>query len=211
MPDSRALAPRTGHAPAPGGRRPQFPALRILPAPTGLTFQIIKEFYSAQNRPLPEAERIDSGMMPEPYQRLLVHSQDMTPTLERFFGQSLTVQVLQRSRRGQHYFREVTLRLSQSGKPVEYGVIKIDLNLFPEPAREAILAERMPLGRILSDYQIAHFSWPQAFFQVQATPHLVTLLGLENSQLLYGRRNLLLTHARRLLAEVIEILPSLNP
>lgn len=49
-------------------------------------------------------------------------------------------------------------------------------------------------------------SWPQAFFQVLADAHLCRMLGLKRTEHLFGRRNLLLTGERRLMAEVIEVL-----
>ena len=45
---------------------------------------------------LPRIERIDSESVPEPYKSLLVHSQDMTPTLEEFHGDTIHLDAPQR-------------------------------------------------------------------------------------------------------------------
>ena len=92
-------------------------------------------------------------------------------------------------------------------RPVEYGVIRICLALLSPAAAQSVLEERRPLGRILQAEAIAHLSWPQAFFRVEADARLSRLLGLRQPATLYGRRNVLVDGSRRLLAEVIEILP----
>ena len=89
---------------------------------------------------------------------------------------------------------------------MEYGVIRICLGLLSPAASRKVLEEQRPLGKILELEAIAHLSWPQAFFRVEADGRLSKLLGLAAPALLYGRRNVLVDGSRRLLAEVIEIL-----
>ena len=144
--------------------------------------------------------------MPEPYKSLLVHSSDMTPTLESFYRQPMRLTVLTREQHDYSYLREVVLKSAADSRPVEYGVIRICLNHLPPPASLRVLEEQRPLGNILQSESIAHLSWPQAFFSVQSDSHLGHVLYLAEPSRLYGRRNVLLDGSRRLLAEVIEIL-----
>jgi chorismate-pyruvate lyase len=144
--------------------------------------------------------------VPPPYKGLLVHSSDMTPTLESFYKQPMSLSVLSREQQDYAYLREVILKCSNDRRPVEYGVIRISLNHLPAPARLHVLEEQKPLGSILQSEAIAHLSWPQAFFRVQSDPHLAHVLHCPQPEQLYGRRNVLLDGSRRLLAEVIEIL-----
>jgi hypothetical protein len=90
---------------------------------------------------------------------------------------------------------------------VAYGVIRICLAPLSAAAAKSVLEEGRPLGKILQAEAIAHLSWPQAFFRVEADARLTKLLGLGQAATLYGRRNVLVDGSRRLLAEVIEILP----
>src|SRR5579862_2171781 len=101
----------------------------------------LDEFYAAAHLPLPPLNEIDGEAMPEPYKSLLVHQRDMTPTLEKFHRRSIHLQVLGRRRKADAYFREVVLRLDETNQPVEFGAIKINLDLFPATAREEILNE----------------------------------------------------------------------
>jgi hypothetical protein len=48
--------------------------------------------------------------VPAPYHSLLVHNNDMTPTLENFHDSRIHLEILQSEQRGNFYFRTVVLR-----------------------------------------------------------------------------------------------------
>jgi chorismate-pyruvate lyase len=167
----------------------------------------LDEFYAQARRPLPPIQPIRGEAMPEPYKSLLVHNDDMTPTLEKFHRRKIHLHVLRRQQRDDFYFREVILLLDETEEPVEFGAIKINLALFPSAARRAVLEERLPLGHILEDTRIIHFSKPKAFLRVEADAFIRKALGLSQPHHLYGRRNSLADPMQRALAEIVEILP----
>lgn len=167
---------------------------------------LLERFYARTGLPLPRLDLLQGEEVPSPYRELLVHSADMTPTLEAFWQRPLGLTVLSRTREGEAYLREVVLKVALEGWPVEYGAIRIHLNHFPPKARRLVLEEQRPLGKILEIEAVAHLSWPQAFFLVQSDEHMTNVLDLSAPCELYGRRNVLLDGSRRLLAEVIEIL-----
>jgi chorismate-pyruvate lyase len=172
---------------------------------------LLQKFYARLALPLPLIEPLEGKDVPEPYRRLLVHSSDMTPTLEAFFQGPMGLTVLSREIQTEEYLREVVLQIAAGGKPVEYGVIRICLTHLPARARERVLQEQRPMGNILQSEGVPHISWPQAFFRVQSDSHTGVVLRLQRSGYLYGRRNVLLDGNRRLLAEVIEILAPVLP
>jgi chorismate-pyruvate lyase len=150
---------------------------------------------------------IEAAAVPEPYRSLLVHSTDMTSTLENFHKDKLHVELLGRHVNGQEYFREVVLRLDQSDRRVEFGAIKILIDIFPAEARQEILRERQALGRILTESGLEFSSQPRAFLHLAADDFINRTLGLSGQQFLYGRRNTLVDAWERPLAEIVEILP----
>lgn len=156
---------------------------------------------------LPPLQQIDSEEMPDPFKALLVHRNDMTSTLEAFHKDTIRVDVLSRNRVDDHYFREVVLCTEKRGKPVEFGAIKIHLALFPDSARQQILAEHWPLGRILKECGMKYNSWPRAFLKVASDHFIDAALDLKGAQILYGRCNTLLNEQEQPLAEIVEILP----
>ena len=145
--------------------------------------------------------------VPQPYRRLLVHEEDMTPTLEAFYGQSVHLHVLRRQQRGDYYFREVVLVLEDDATPVEFGAIKINLSLLSPSVRRGILEEHLPLGHILADCSVTHHCHPKAYLRVQTDSFIQGALRLSSTRWLYGRRNTLVNAQESSLAEVVEILP----
>jgi len=167
----------------------------------------LDEFYRRGGKPLPPYERVPGEAVPQPYRSLLVHKDDMTPTLERFHGASIHIRVLGKTHSENHYYREVILQLDGSNKPVEFGAISINLDRFPEGAREAILGESIPLGTILSRYSIEHTSRPKAFLKVASDPLINEALEIKGAHILYGRRNTHFDSEGLPLAELVEVLP----
>jgi hypothetical protein len=167
---------------------------------------LLERCYAKRGLVLPGLERLDEQDVPQPYKRLLVHSSDMTPTLEGFYQQRLGIKVLERELHEQSYEREVLLTVPTRASPVAYGAICIFLKYLPPAARRCVLEEQRPLGNILLGEGVPHLSWPQAFFRVESDRHMRSVLGLQRSCDLYGRRNVLLDGSRHLIADVIEIL-----
>jgi chorismate-pyruvate lyase len=182
-----------------------------LPPRAALCLHPLDEFYAAAGQALPPLSQVDGESVPQPYRTLLVHRDDMTPTLEKFHQAPIHLEVLGRRRAGDAYFREVILRLDGSNRPVEFGAIKIHLDRFPAAAREEILREHLPLGHILSEYKISHTSRPSAYLRLASDKLINRVLELTGAQVLYGRRNTLYDPEQRPLAEIIEILPTHPP
>jgi chorismate-pyruvate lyase len=167
----------------------------------------LNNFYGRNGQLLPPLEEIDSGKIPEPYRSLLVHQNDMTSTLETFHGAPIHLRVVSSLHHAGEYFREVALLLEGSEKPVEFGAIKINIDLFPQPASKKILEEKWPLGRILKECKIRFASQPRGFLRIASDQLINSVLDLSGAHLLYGRRNTLTDPAGRSLAEIVEILP----
>lgn len=151
---------------------------------------------------------VDSNTVPAPYQELLVHDHDMTSALEGFHGEPIALEILQSEQHDDLYLREVVLHGASSGRPVEYGVIEILLDSFPDDLRQLILDGLLPLGQILNESGLPYRSEPQGYFSVPSDDlgHLFPQSpGGEN---LYGRYNhLILAENSKPLAKIIEILP----
>src|SRR5262245_48437752 len=69
----------------------------------------LDEFYSRARLALPGIEVVTGADIPEPYRGLLVHENDMTPTLSAFYARIIHLRVLSRHQRDGHYSREVVL------------------------------------------------------------------------------------------------------
>jgi chorismate-pyruvate lyase len=164
-------------------------------------------FYEHRGEPLPAIGRVEPEEMPQPYRSLLVHNKDMTPTLRDFYDDTIHIRILQRHVFENEYFREVVLTLNGTNKPIEFGAIKIVLDLFPDAAQKEILDEKRPLGHILQEHNIPHSSRPRSFLTISSDQFINRAFNLNGTHALYGRRNTLVDPWDRPLAEIVEILP----
>jgi chorismate-pyruvate lyase len=170
----------------------------------------LSRFYRAVAREQPRLDQVSAVDVPQPARELLVHADDMTPTLQGFFGDTIHLRTLNRQQESEIYAREVVLCLDRDDQAVEYGAIEIHYALFPRAAWADIQGERLPLGTILNEHCVAHRCRPGPYFQLQAGDFLQEVLRLESPDILYGRRNQLLRAEGALLADVLEVLPPLS-
>lgn len=169
----------------------------------------LDEFYERSGLSLPPVTPLAGTEVPEPYRGLLVHARDMTPTLESAHACAIHLRVLERSLADGVLSREVVLVPEGGSKPVAFGVIKINLEHFPLPARDLVLEGKEPLGAILRSLSIRHASRPDTYIKVAADELIRRALQLGEPCDLYGRRNVIVDDGRTL-AHVVEILPPSN-
>lgn len=167
----------------------------------------LSEFYARTSLALPRMEIIPGDALPDPYRALLVHANDMTPTLERFHGGEIYIKALSSEQRDAGYFREVVLHRASDDAPAEFGANCVNLALFSPEARWMILQEKVPLGRILRDHGIGHHTRALNFFRVEPDALICRALKLAAPVALYGRQAVICNPDNQPLSQVVEILP----
>jgi chorismate-pyruvate lyase len=179
----------------------------IIPDMAGL--DPLAYFYSRSGNTTPELVTVVREEIPEPYKGLLVHENDMTPTLELHYEQSMYLHVIDHERDDKTCARMVVLIGSENEKPAEFGAICINLEHLPVPVADAVVLGHKPLGGLLAFFDIEHRSSPRAYFKVWADDAIKKALKLDPEQAyeLYGRKNQLWLLDGAKLAEVVEILP----
>ncbi|MGD8895707.1 MAG: hypothetical protein PVJ73_06710 [Acidobacteriota bacterium] len=163
--------------------------------------------YAHAGIPAPRIVTVRPEHIPSPYRSLLVHERDMTVTLETHHDSRVTLRTLSSFREGRWYLRKVLLAEEVSGRPVEMGIIEIDLDAFSRPIRDGILRNRVPLGRLLREGGVDFLSRPKAFLEVKPNPELLGLFWMGKPRTLYGRHTELTVKGRKI-GDVVEILPS---
>lgn len=164
-------------------------------------------FYEKEGLDLPDFTFLERDEVPYPYRSLLVHENDMTPTLAAFHHSRLSLEVHQSEAHSEFVMRLVSLVSAASGKPVEYGAIAIQLGNLPGPIREKVIEGHQPLGGILGEQQFDHRGSPQAYFSVPADSLIGGALHQEEGEILFGRCNQLLDKEGMVFADIVEILP----
>jgi chorismate-pyruvate lyase len=164
-------------------------------------------FYNEDELPLPPVEFIEGDEVPEPYRSLLVHQNDMTPTLRAHHGSEIKLEVVDSEASSNYVMRQVVLHRTSDGAPVEYGAIGIQLDAFPPHVKELIREGKRPLGGILATEGVPHSSAPRAWFWIEADEHTGELLHVAPGTKLYGRSNTLVHPNGIIFADIVEILP----
>ena len=175
-------------------------------APTAEMLYPLSLFRERDGRPLPIVQVIEGAAMPPPYQALLVHQGDMTSRLEAFHASPMKLKVLNVERTADAYRREVLLCARDSGLPVEYGAIEINLQAFEEPLRSEVVEGRLPLGGLLNRAKFKYRSEPRAYLRILPDLTLCRLFGLDVAAAFFGRSNILLGDDGTVLATIVEVL-----
>jgi chorismate-pyruvate lyase len=164
-------------------------------------------FYSADGCARPSITPLFANQIPQPYRRLLVHENDMTPTLEAFHGGTIHLERLQFIDGKNETTREVILRMDGSEEPVEYGASRIFLDQLNADARERVAEGVLPVGTILARCNCPHSARPGGFFRVAPIPIFDRAFGMPCEGSLYGRRNTLVSPDGNPITDVCEIMP----
>jgi hypothetical protein len=143
--------------------------------------------------------------MPEPYRSLLVHTFHMTVTVERHYGGPVDVSVLESVRHGGEYARKILLTRRDTGAVVQFGIVRIDLDLLSEPVRARIVAEQTPLGRVLIEEGVLGHIVPAGYLKVEPCAQMRGWFGMSVAANTYGRLGVILTDGKPAI-EVLEVL-----
>ncbi len=130
---------------------------------------------------------ITENELPQPFRKLLSHSDHMTTTLENHYDQPVSLEVLSHHQDGEHYSRQIILRLSNSRQLVEFGVVRLHLEFTGEDLRREILAMKEPLGDLLIKYDVLRRIEPLWFLKIEHDAALLSPCADEINGVSYGR------------------------
>ncbi len=164
-------------------------------------------FYEKAGKTLPDFRFISGEEVPYPYRSLLVHANDMTPTLAAFHHSRLSLEIHAHESSEAFVMRLVTLHAVATDAPVEYGAIAIQLGGLPPEVAAEVVEGRKPLGALLGEHGVEHRGAPVAYFAVPADEAIARALNQQPGERLYGRCNQLLDGDGMVFADIVEILP----
>lgn len=159
----------------------------------------------ADAKTIPKAVMVAPEQVPEPYRGLLVHSHHMTVTVEQFYASPVNVKVLETRLDGNEYSREILLTLSDTGRVVQFGIVRMDLDLLSPLVREQIVEGRTPLGRVLIQNDVLRKVVPMGFFRVRTNATMNGWFAETEAVDTYGRLGVIHTDGKPAI-EVLEIL-----
>jgi len=167
-------------------------------------------FYEKKGHYLPDFRFLEGSEVPYPYRSLLVHENDMTPTLAAFHHSRLYLEVHEIEATEAFVMRLVTLHAAASELPVEFGAIAIQLGGLPPEVQDLIREGVKPLGGILGEYGMPHRGCPSTYFSVPCDDLIGEALHQKPGEILFGRCNQLFDADGMVFADIVEILPRSN-
>ncbi len=132
-------------------------------------------------------EYIAADQVPEPYHQLLVHEEHMTVTVEAHHGSLVDVRVLERIHDGDTYARKILLTLANTGRIVQFGLVRIHFQYCDDEVQKEIVAGQTPLGRILINHNVLRRIEPTAYLRLLPGPAMMDWFALKTPQPVYGR------------------------
>ena len=132
----------------------------------------------------------------------------MTVTVEAHYGGAVDVQVQACLRNEDEYARKILLKLHEGGKPVQFGLVRIDLGVCTEAVRNEIVEGKTPLGRVLIQHDMLRRIEPTAYLKVTLGPTMAAWLGTTSGTETFGRLGVIYT-GNQPAVEVLEILAPL--
>jgi chorismate-pyruvate lyase len=130
---------------------------------------------------------VEANEMPLPERTLLAHDDHMTVSMELFHNGPVALEVVTVHETATHYSRQILLRRSGDGAPVQFGVMRISLATVGEAVQKAIRARSQPLGRVLIEQNVLRKVHMVALYRVTAGPVLADLLGAVPGDGTWGR------------------------
>ena len=180
-----------------------------MPLPAAATLDdLLAVFPDRADRP--RAEPVPAAELPEPYHGLLAHAHHMTVTVEEFYGGPVDVRVLAVAHAGDDYAREILLALRETGRVVQFGIVRIDLAALSPTVRAEIVGRRTPLGRVLIQHDVLRTIEPTGFFRVRLDPVMAGWFGCPAGAVTYGRIGVITADGRPAVrvAEILAPVPT---
>jgi chorismate-pyruvate lyase len=152
-------------------------------------------------------EEVSAAELPDQYKALLAHDDHMTVTVEAWHNSLVEVQVIEEHRQEDYYSRRIVLALQRDGKPVQYGIMRINLAGLPQIVRLEIESQALPLGRIMIRHHLMREVELLCLWKITAGPELRKHLKLERGATCFGRTARILVD-KQPAVELLEIVTS---
>jgi chorismate-pyruvate lyase len=151
---------------------------------------LISLFYESSKQ-LGEFTEQTGASIPQPHQQLLAHDKHMTVTLEAYHSTPVAVEVLDVRKDSKYYSRRSLLRRQVDQAIVQLGIVLLHVEFLAAPVRDEIVAEQIPLGRILIQHNVLRTVELCRLYRVECGEDLANIFGVAPGVATYGRTALI--------------------
>jgi len=149
-------------------------------------------------------DAVEASDLPDAYRSLLAHQDHMTVTVEAWHNSLVDVRVLEEHRDQDSYARKILLVAQRDSRPVQFGIVRINLADLPEIVRLEIESQALPLGRIMIRHHLMREVELCQLWRVNPGPDLRLRLQLESDEPIFGRTARILVDGQPVV-ELLEI------
>lgn len=136
---------------------------------------------------LQHCEEVPADEIPLPSGNLLVHNRHMTATLNAHYGQSVALRVLDHRHEATQYFRKILLTVDGGQRVVEFGIVRLNLDVLPDSARQDVIDRKLPLGEIFAQYDVLTRVEPRWYLRFASRSPIVQYFAPQPPREAYGR------------------------
>lgn len=159
----------------------------LLNLQSGVELQSLVALFHRSPDELGAFDKVSSGALEEPFSQLLDHNAHMTVTVEAHHGCPVDVKVLDIRHDEGFYSRKILLTRQSDGAVVQYGIVSIDKRAISTHVFEEIMAQQIPLGRILINHDVLREVKLNQLFSIAAENELAKCLSVEAGERVAGR------------------------
>ncbi len=156
---------------------------------------------------LKDCKQVHANDIPSDIRSLLVHNRHMTATLNAHYGQPVALRVLRHVEIDATYRRMIMLTVDAGERVVEFGLVRLNLDVFPPDARNDVAARQLPLGEILAKYDVLTRVEPRWYLRFAATSPVVQYFAPGPTREAYGRLGVIHCNGRPAV-ELLEVVPA---
>ncbi len=128
---------------------------------------------------------------PPPYNALLDHHKHMTVTVESHYDEKVDVHVHRCDRHENWYSREITLVTKETGRIVQYGIVRLNVDTLDGEVWRRIESQSVPLGRVLIEHNVLREVQLVGLWRIKAGPSLAAMLRVQVGETVWGRTALI--------------------
>ena len=131
--------------------------------------------------------KAEPGSLDPAYETLLDHNAHMTVTVEEYHGSPVDVGVVEVRHCDNYYNRKIVLMRQSDDAVVQFGIVSLNKETLNTHVFEEIMAQQMPLGRILIKNNVLRKVNLKSLYRVTCSAELARYLGVEPGTEVAGR------------------------
>lgn len=149
-------------------------------------------------------EWVEASEVPGPYRKLLDHDTHMTSTVEAYHGCPVNLTVLNKRYEYPWYSRQIVLLRDDDDRVVQFGIVRLNVEVLDPELRDEVKQERTPLGRVLTQNNVLRRVRLTSLWRIVTGPALTKFLELRRPAETFGRTAVIYCNGHRAI-ELLEI------